>query len=386
MANPFDLSPESASTEAASNGSDRSPDSARSGTRAKARTVLGLLALGAAGVGAYTYRHEIGDAAHSVASSVGRITHTGDILSDSHASPEQLQAELVREMWTPTTTLDNQMAQYVNQHPQFAQEGEYLAMVAERRSRAQQLLDRASGLLEKNGTESWNDCIERSRSTNNARLLTPKFISGIAMMLHRAAGDYGDTIDQDAALVAAQTFSHDGWQSYGGLRSVYDANNTRTQDGLFKALEVQGIASLSLARRANTAHPGAFELVTDPAYLAAMRARVERIHAAIEAARTAGHLNKRLVLSQLISNEQFPANEAAVWDTPLQATFNAVWGALNAQSTPVNNEIVRSALLGGRPEASVLLQVDPQGGGLTRAHELAPQDVADPATFVSVPR
>lgn len=76
MANPFDLSPESASTEAASNGSDRSPDSARSGTRAKARTVLGLLALGAAGVGAYTYRHEIGDAAHSVASSVGRITHT----------------------------------------------------------------------------------------------------------------------------------------------------------------------------------------------------------------------------------------------------------------------------------------------------------------------
>ena len=110
-----------------------------------------------------------------------------------------------------------------------------------------------------------------------------------------------------------------------------------------------------------------------------MTARINRIHDVIEAHRSAGTLTYESVLNEL--NNDIPRD--AVREVQMYVTLHAVWGSLFAQPTAVNAEIIRAGLLGGRPETTVLEQAG-SGGGVSRAHQIDPEEVSDPTTFGAV--
>ena len=353
-------------------------------TRKHVKAGLGLGALALVGALTVMNRGAIGNAIRSGSSSVADtargLTHTGSVIPETPNNVERVSA-LERDI-DSADDLEVRMATYMNQHPNFAQEDAFRRMFAQRRQLAEGILNNAAVALDKPTSTTWGNHIESLWGTPKGTLLTVKLLSGIAFSLHRTARN-GDTSDQEGARVVNNMFSQDGWQRDTGLVSDRRDPNS-IHYGLLARLERDNLVSFSLARsNARTTTPGAYELVSEPQYLQAMRARLQRIQAAIEAKRSAGQLTQANVLAEL-NSEAVPQDALA--QVPMNITLSAVWPRLNAVGSTIDTEVLAQGLLGGRPYLSVLLVSDGQGGGVTRAHELNPAEVPDPRTFVPIAR
>ncbi len=342
--------------------------------------VGGLALLGALAVmnrGAIS--HAIQSGSSSVADRARGLTHTGSVIPETPSNVERVSA-LERDI-DSADDLEVRMATYMNQHPNFASEDAFRRMFAQRRQLAEGILNNAALALDKPTSTPWGNHIESLWGTPKGTLLTVKLLSGIAFSLHRTARN-GDTNDQEGARVVNNMFSQDGWQRDTGLVSDRnDPNNIHY--GLLARLERENLVGFSVARSNARTPRGSYELVAEPQYLQAMRARLQRIQAVIEAKRTAGQLTQANVAAEL-GNTAIPQDVLA--QVPMNITLSAVWPRLNAAGSTIDTEVLVHGLLGGRPYLSVLLVSDPQGGGVTRAHELNPSEVPDPRTFVPIAR
>ncbi len=342
---------------------------------------LGALAL----VGALTVMNRgaignaIGRGSSSVADTARGLTHTGSVIPEAPNNVERVSA-LERDI-DSADDLEVRMATYMNQHPNFAQEDGFRRMFAQRRQLAEGILNNAAGALDKPTSTSWGNHIESLWGTPKGTLLTVKLLSGIAFSLHRVARN-GDSNDQEGARVVYNMFSQDGWQRDTGLVSDRRDPNS-IHYGLLARLERDNLAGFSVARSNARMVRGSYELVAEPSYLQAVRARLQRIQAVIEAKRTAGQLTQPNVLAELNSAA---VPQDALAQVPMNITLSAVWARLNAAGSTIDTEVLAQGLLGGRPYLTVLPVSDGQGGGVTRAHELNPAEIPDPRTFVPIAR
>lgn len=352
-------------------------------TRKHVLGVLGAGALVAAGVLGYPYRDDIARsgrrALHGIgafASSVVDGASSPDILPDSPADRLSQAVALVNEDMTNSNNFEVQLAIYRNAHPTtYRSDAEYQRLLTERRTRATHILEQATRVLGKD-SQSWGAFIERAWDNPEvSSLLSTGLIYGIAIALHRSSREIGDANDQDAANVAYQLFSKAGWQNEPNLANVTDAAGLHY--GMMTNLEREGITSFHVGHRLSPR--GNYELTADRAFYTAMVARVSTIHRVIEEKRTAGSLTLADVRTAL---EASPDTAESLANVPVEVTLAAVWGRLNLPGAVIDNEVIRTAILGGRPITTVLRERDEVGGGLAKAHELVPSVVPDPRGFV----
>lgn len=335
---------------------------------------------------AYNNRDEIGPHARSAFHTLGAFgvnvadgLSSPNVLPDSPADRVSQARALVNEDMAGANNFEVQLQIYRLAHPNYRNEPAYNALKAERRMRADHILTAATRILGKEDSrQSWGTFLEGAWDRPEiAPLLSTGLIYGIAIALHRASNDIGDTYDQDAARTAFQLFSRSGWQSERNLANVTDAAGLHY--GVVTNLERENIMSFHVARR--QLRNGAYELVADREFVTAMNARLSNIHRVIEEKRTAGQLNLHNVLATL---EAQPDTTGALANVPVEVTLAAVWTRLNLSGATIDEETRRLAVLGTRPITTVLPLRDPVGGGIVKAHELVPAEVPDPTRFVVV--
>lgn len=385
MSNRFDVPPSSPSPSGAP-----APSPSRglnvSITRKHVLGVLGAGALIAAGALAYNKRDAIGPHARSAMHTLGSVgvnavdqARNVNVLPETAADRRSQANALVNEDMAGSNNFDAQVQSYRLAHPNYRTQLAYHTLLIERRARATRILDQAARVLGKEDSrQSWGAFIEAAWDRPEmSPLLSTGMINGIAIALHRSSQEIGDANDQDAARVAFQLFSRAGWQTEAHLANVTDAAGLHY--GVVTNLEREGITSFHVGRRA--LRNGAAELVADREFLAAINTRLATIQRVIEEKRTAGQLTLVNVRNAL---EAHPDNTAALANVPVEVTLAAVWTRLNVAGATIDNEILRLAVLGGRPVTTVLPVRDPIGGGLVKAHELVPNEVPDPTQFVAV--
>lgn len=385
-ASPWDVPGESPSPDRDAPTPVRSPRSDINITRKHVLGVLGAGALVAAGVLGYPYRHDIARSGRRALHTIGAVASSAvdgatspDILPDSPANRLSQAEALVNEDMTNSNNFEVQLATYRIAHPTtYRSDPAYQRLLDERRTRATHILEAATQILGKNSSQSWDAFLQNAwDQPETAALLSSGLLYGISIALHRSSGEIGDAHDQEAARVAYQLFSKPGWQTDPHLGNVTD--DAGLHYGMLTNLEREGISSFHVAAR--QLPRGNFELVADRAFYTAMIARVGTIHRIIEEKRTAGRLTLADVRAAL---EAMPDTAEALANVPVEVTLAAVWGRLNLPGAAIDNEVIRTAILGGRPRSTVLYERDEVGGGLVKAHELVPSVVPDPRGFVVV--
>ncbi len=381
MANRYDVHP----TSAPASNPKNSPAFPDVFTRKRVMGVLGVGAVLAAGALAVDNRADIATTGRralqrigAFASSVVAGASTPDILPVSAPDRSSQATALVNEDMTNANRFEVQLATYRNAHPTtYRSDAEYQQLLTERRTLATHILEQATQVLGKD-SQSWGAFIESAwNNPDTASLLSTGLIYGISIALHRSSREIGDASDQEAARVAYQLFSKGGWQTERNLGNVTDAAGLHY--GIITNLEREGITSFDVGHRLSPR--GNYELTADRAFYTAMVARVSTIHRVIEEKRTAGRLTLADVRAAL---EATPDTAEALANVPVEVTLAAVWGRLNVPGAVIDNEVIRTAILGGRPITTVLRERDEVGGGLLKAHELVPSEVPDPTRFVTV--
>lgn len=381
---------------------ESTPDSARQApvesksstpfNRDRIKKILGIGG-GAAGLAlvaalAYNNREAIGPHARSALHTLGSVgtnlvdsASSPNILPDSPADRESQARAIVNEDIAGSNSFEVRVQTYRFNHPSYRTDPAYQQLLTERRVRATRILEQAAHVLHKEDSrQTWGTFIENALAQPEmTRLLSVGLVSGIAIALHRASSEIGDANDQDAARVAYQLFSKPGWQSEPNLRNVVSDAGVTQFYGVLTTLEREGVTSFHVARRLRAS--GAYELVADRDFVTAMNTRLTTIQRVIEEKRTAGQLNLSNVRASLEANSDATG---ALANVPVEVTLASVWTRLNLPGATIDEEVRRLAVLGGRPVTTALLLRDHVGGGIVKAHELAPQEVPNPSQFVTV--
>ncbi len=317
--------------------------------------------------------------ARALARNAVHMVDTPDLTQESATDRSSQAAALVNEDMTETNRFEVQLATYrINHSATYRSDAAYQQLLDERRTRATHILETATQILRKDSSQPWGAFIENAwNDPETAALFSSGLLYSISIALHRSSREIGDANDQEAARVAYQLFSRPGWQTDDNLGNLTD--DAGLHYGILTNLEREGITSFHVGHRLSPR--GNYELTADRAFYTAMVARVSAIHRVIEEKRTAGHLTLADVRAAL---EATPDTSVALANVPVEVTLAAVWGRLILPGAVIDNEVIRTAILGGRPITTVLRERDTVGGGLVKANEKVPSEVPDPRGFVVV--